>query len=360
MTQDDDFSRELRNRLDAVGPAITVDTSRVISRARRRLAVTRTAGALTLTLVLGGSGWALNAQPWHSPAAAPAGQVLPVAGKSSPTQSAASDTLGLNLTATPTSKTGAAVPAAALAGAIALLEQRLSTAGITDARVIDNGNGTIFIGLSKNPDQKVIDLVSRPVELATRPVLAVGAPGPADVGGNTPAAKGKPDSPSDSAYYATADVLAAYAELDCTVATSRQVQHTATDAALVACDATGTAKYILGPVEIPGSNITVPSQQDPAQARTVLLQFTSAGTAAFREMTTRLQGLTSPQNRAAIVLDGVVISSPTVAPGMTITDGKVQIHPSEANGNAAAQLAGELLLGTLTTTFQIDNAGAIG
>ncbi|WP_407342186.1 SecDF P1 head subdomain-containing protein [Pengzhenrongella phosphoraccumulans] len=359
MTHDDDFSRDLLARADAVAPTITVDTTRVISNARRRRAMARTAGALALTVVLGGSGWALNEQIWQSASVAPAGHSqLRVAGEDDPTPQVASDTLGLSLTITPTSSTGAGVPVGALPGAVALTEQRLSSAGITDARVSDNGDGTIGVELVTKLDQRVVDLVGRPVELAIRPVLAAGAPGPGDGGGDTPAAKGAPDSPSDLAYYATADVLAAYAQLDCTLATSRTVKHAATDSALVACDATGTEKYILGPVEVPGTTMGVPLPQDP-QAQSVRLQFATAGTAAFGEMTARIQGLTSPQNRVAMVLDGVVITAPTLAPGTILTNGEFQIS-GDASGSDATNLTGELALGALAATFQIANAGATG
>lgn len=82
MTQSDDFSRDLLDRIDVVRPAITVDTTRVVSRARRQRAITRTSGALAVTLVLVGTGWVLDLQPWQSPDVVPAGQgVLRVAGE---------------------------------------------------------------------------------------------------------------------------------------------------------------------------------------------------------------------------------------------------------------------------------------
>ncbi|RYV51640.1 hypothetical protein [Pengzhenrongella frigida] len=82
MTHSDDFSRDLLDRIDAVRPALTVDTTRVVSRARRRRATTRTSAGLAVTLVLAGTGWALALQPWQSPDVVPAGNgVLRVAGE---------------------------------------------------------------------------------------------------------------------------------------------------------------------------------------------------------------------------------------------------------------------------------------
>ena len=81
-----------------------------------------------------------------------------------------------------------------------------------------------------------------------------------------------------------------------------------TESAVVACDADATAKYVVGPVEIQGIDITIPSQQDSTDTQEgwrVALQLTSAGTARFRAMITRLAGLTKPQNQLAMVLDGV-------------------------------------------------------
>ena len=89
MTQDEDFSRYLRERIGAVGPAITVDTTRVVARARRRRAVAGTCGALALTVVLGGTGWAVDTEPWNQLAVTPAGhgavRVTGASGEAPPT-----------------------------------------------------------------------------------------------------------------------------------------------------------------------------------------------------------------------------------------------------------------------------------
>ena len=45
MTHDDDFSRDLLARADAVAPAIAVDTTRVISNARRRVSILASAAS---------------------------------------------------------------------------------------------------------------------------------------------------------------------------------------------------------------------------------------------------------------------------------------------------------------------------
>jgi hypothetical protein len=78
MSTDDEFVQHLRDRADAAAPAVTVDTARVLPRARRRRAATRAAGVgavavLAVTGVVVGQAWA--DAPWRSGAAelAPAG-----------------------------------------------------------------------------------------------------------------------------------------------------------------------------------------------------------------------------------------------------------------------------------------------
>ncbi len=80
MTTDDDFTRDLRTRLDSAIPPLTVRTDRVLPRARRRRAATRSAqvsgavGALALVAVTAVAGWSGDGLPWQHPAA-PAGTV---------------------------------------------------------------------------------------------------------------------------------------------------------------------------------------------------------------------------------------------------------------------------------------------
>lgn len=75
MTTDDDFARDLRARLDAAVPLLTVRTDRVLPRARRRRAATRSAqvtgavGALAVVTVAAVSGWSGDGLPWQQPAA---------------------------------------------------------------------------------------------------------------------------------------------------------------------------------------------------------------------------------------------------------------------------------------------------
>ena len=52
----------------------------------------------------------------------------------------------------------------------------------------------------------------------------------------------------------------------------------------------------------------------------VSLSFNGDGTKAFGAMTTRITGNTAPANQAAIVLDGLVVSSPRIIEAINKTD----------------------------------------
>src|SRR5690606_38588812 len=105
------------------------------------------------------------------------------------------------------------------------------------------------------------------------------------------------------------------------------------DAAFVTCAVDGSAKYALGPVEITGdlvsgatSGFRVTPQGAITQERVVNLEFNSRGTDIFADATERLLNLPSPRNQFAIVLDGLVISAPSV--NTVIPDGSAEISGS--------------------------------
>jgi preprotein translocase subunit SecD len=248
-----------------------------------------------------------------------------------------------------------------MADAARILRERLDSSGVAGAEVTTEGATAIVVSLPQPPDQARRDLVSGRSRLDFRPVLEVGSPEPsnpaaADASGQPPGASSKasPDSPSDVAYYLTPAVMAEYAAHDCTAPAEQPAESVPPpDRAIVACDSTGTSKYVLGPVEVEGtqiahasSGLTVGPNGTTTNSWTVTIEFTAAGTDEFRTTTTRLQALTSPLNQFAMVLDGSVLSAPMLAPGVIITDGKAEISGSFTRATAKA-LAGQIGSGPL-------------
>ncbi|WP_434063463.1 protein translocase subunit SecD [Pengzhenrongella frigida] len=251
-----------------------------------------------------------------------------------------------------------------IAEAIRIIRQRVDSSGVAEAEITSQGGSNIVVALPGTPDKATLDLVRTSAQMRFRPVLAIGAPAvvepAADATPITP--KAAPDSPSDAAYYVTDAVLAEFNALDCAdPANLAGGESGADDAAFVTCDADGTAKYILGPVEIQGNEISTANsgqRTSPSGAVTgewvVNIEFTSDGRPVFRDVTTRLQALTSPQNQFAMVLDGLVISAPSLAPGVIISDGKAEISGTFTRVTAAS-LANQLNFGALPLTFQVQS-----
>lgn len=228
--------------------------------------------------------------------------------------------------------------------AVSIIRQRVNSLGVAESEVAAQGSGTnrqIVISVPGDTGARVVELVGQTAELRFRQVLATGA-GTAGAGtdGATPAAG------------VTPAVNSAFAALDCT--NPANLQGSGTDSptdVIVACDRSGGAKYILGPAEVLGrqvSKATAGVDQQGASSWFVSLTFNGEGTKAFGAITARVTGLASPQNQVAIVLDGLVVSAPRI--NEAIPSGNAQITGSftqlEAN-----DLANVLKYGALPLAF---------
>lgn len=132
---------------------------------------------------------------------------------------------------------------------------------------------------------------------------------------------------------------------------------------IVTCESDGTVKYLLGPVEVRGTNIKsatagmgTTSQGASNGQWLVNLDFDGPGTKAFAAVTERLAGLTGAQNQFAIVLDQVVISAPTT--NERIPGGTAQISGNFTQTTATA-LADQLKFGALPVSFQVDTQNQV-
>ena len=143
--------------------------------------------------------------------------------------------------------------------AIAVIRQRVDASGVAEAEITSQGGDKIVVALPGNPSEETLDLVRTSAQMEFRPVLVMGAAAatPTDPAAAAAAAaqptKEAPDGPSDVAYYVTPEVQAEFDALDCTLPENRTGGVPGDpDKAFVACDQEGLAKFILGPVEIPG------------------------------------------------------------------------------------------------------------
>ncbi|SFJ96287.1 protein translocase subunit SecD [Cellulomonas sp. KH9] len=249
--------------------------------------------------------------------------------------------------------------------AIAVIRQRVDASGVAEAEITSQGGDKIVVALPGRPDEETLDLVRTSAQMEFRPVLVMGAPAATPQDPAAPPAadqptKASPDGPSDIAYYVTPEVQQEFDALDCTLPENRTGGAPGDpDTAFVACDQEGLAKYILGPVEIPGEDIKSATSGMGATSTgastgqwVVNLEFTGAGTPKFTEVTTRLASQTPPLNQFAVVLDALVISAPSV--NEVIPNGQAQISGSFTR-ETAATLANQLNFGSLPISFTVQS-----
>ena len=227
--------------------------------------------------------------------------------------------------------------------AVSIIRQRVNSLGVAESEVAAQGSGTnrqIVISVPGDTGRRVVELVGQTAELRFRQVLA------------TAAATGAADPAATPATGVSPEVNAKFASLDCSKPENRQ--GTGADdatAVLVACDRAGGAKYILGPAEVLGRQVSKASAGLDTQAGSawfVSLTFDNEGTAAFGALTARVTSLPEPTNQVAIVLDGLVVSAPRI--NEAIPSGNAQI-----TGNftqlEAQDLANVLKYGALPLAF---------
>lgn len=172
----------------------------------------------------------------------------------------------------------------------------------------------------------------------------------------------EPTSASDQAWI-TEQVMYDFYMLDCTdPANLAGGGGDDPDQPLVSCGTDGQAKYILGPAELEGTDVSsansaleTTEQGAVTNNYMVQLNFTSEGGQKFEEVSQRLASMAGTgQNRFAIVLDRLVISSPSVT--TVIAGGQAQITGNPQNPFTQDQtigLANQLNYGSLPITFEL-------
>ena len=161
-----------------------------------------------------------------------------------------------------------------------------------------------------------------------------------------------------------ADVATQFANLDCSKKAQRKDYQVSKTGNTVACSVDdsqgGWIKYALGPVAVPGTDISSASSGlDQQNGQWVVnLNFNSAGSKAFAATTTALaknpQG--DPTNQFAIVLDGAVESSPGV--NTPILGGQAQITGS-FDQQSSSDLATVLNAGAIPLNLSLEDVTTV-
>ncbi|MEU8758390.1 protein translocase subunit SecD [Streptomyces sp. NPDC048659] len=303
--------------------------------------------------------------------------------------------------------------------AVGIIERRVNGLGVSEAEVQTQGRENIIVNIPKGTNEKQArEQVGTTAQLYFRPVLAVaaaeqpapdksatGSPTPTPTASGATAGKGKTDtsptatatsspstqgravtealkapSPTPTATSsttpkstespkadtpadpATAALQQKFATLNCLdpkqrTAAGDGVKPTDTT---VACGQNGAGqweKYILGPAEVDGKDVDdakgVFDQQRGMWI--VTMDFTSGGAKKFQKITGKLSQQQAPQNQFAIVLDGEVVSAPSVNQTLSAS---AEISGS-FNQQSAQDLGNILSYGALPLTFDTQSVDTV-
>ncbi len=168
-----------------------------------------------------------------------------------------------------------------------------------------------------------------------------------------------PEDPSDPAWI-TDELLDEFYALDCTSPDALIGGGTSdADLPLVTCEQEGNAKYILGPVEVQGSEIKdanaglgVTSAGVQTNNWVVNLEFKSQGREDFATISSRLVNLEPPRNQFGVVLDDLVIVAPRM--NTIINDGRAEITGNFTR-ESAQTLSSQLRFGALPLSFEVQS-----
>ena len=268
---------------------------------------------------------------------------------------------GTSMILKPIYQKGGGTSADELSQAVDIIRQRIDSTGVSEAQISTSGNSAIVVSVPGDTSTDLENLISQSAKMEFRPVLVASSNTAATVSkkGETPApiatSSAAPTDPSDL-NNVDAATLATYNATSCAGFKIEGVP--AEDKPLVTCNRELNEKYILGPVEVQGteiSNATAALASNNGIATggwEVNLNFKSKGSDQFAKSTQRLFGLNDPRNRFAVTLDGIVVTAPKV--NGVITGGNAQITGNFDQTTATA-LANQLKYGSLPVQFQVDN-----
>ncbi len=289
---------------------------------------------------------------------------------------------GTQIILTPTLEDGQQVTEEQLKQSVQIIRDRIDAAGVSESEITTQGGDKIVISIpGKTPDQATLDRIKQSAKMEFRPVLLAGSPASSSVSPTDSPSDGATPDPSATETPAPSDTPTAtptngsdtawitpalqeqYDAFSCDQLDSADTSAAPAAQPLITCDQAGTEKYLLGPVEVEGSDISdatagmgTTSTGAPTGEWVVNLAFNGKGTEAFSEVTTRLVTLDPPRNRFAVVLDGAVVIAPTA--NDPISDGRAQISGGFTQ-ESSKTLADQLKFGALPVGFTVESTDTI-
>ncbi|MET9322162.1 protein translocase subunit SecD [Streptomyces sp. NPDC003038] len=161
---------------------------------------------------------------------------------------------------------------------------------------------------------------------------------------------------------AAADLQAKFAALDCNDEAQRAAagKGAKPEEPMIACGKRGDTwgKWVLGPAQVNGQDVKdAKGVIDPQRGIWIVtMQFTDKGADKFAKITGELATKQMPQNQFAIVLDGEVISDPSVS--QALTGGNAEITGGFTQ-QSAQDLGNMLSYGALPLSFSEDSVTTV-
>jgi len=298
---------------------------------------------------------------------------------------------GTEIVLAPKLESGQTATADQLNQAVSIIRQRVDASGVSEAEIITQGNNVV-VSMAGKLDDETRNRIESSAKLELRAVIltsaattttATGTPSPSATSTPSPGATTTPTPtaapvtvppyvpptppPTDASdkAWVTADLQKRYDSFECSTLGQATTNVAPASDPLITCDATRTAKFLLGPVELTGEEITdatngqVMTQTGSGTGQwAVNLVFNDKGTQTFTAVSTRLYALTnqSPRDQFAFVLDGSVLSAPRMQG--VISDGKPQITGSFTQATSQS-LADQLKFGALPISFSVQSSDTV-
>ena len=281
---------------------------------------------------------------------------------------------GTSIILSPTVAEGETVSTEQLNQAVGIIRQRVDSTGVSESTITTSGNANIVVEIPGTPSETTLQLIKSSAKLEFRAVLLASAGTAAQVGGDvsataSPSASATPSQPATQPSVAptngsdlnwiTPELRRQFDAFDCSTQFRAPGQVDDMKAPLITCDTGRFQKYILGPVELDGTNIsdatagTITTQTGASTNEwAVNLVFDGEGTSIFSAVTSRLFPLETPRNQFAVTLDGYVITDP--AAKAVITNGEAQITGGFTK-ESSQSLADQLKYGSLPIGFEVQS-----
>src|SRR6185312_10684302 len=259
---------------------------------------------------------------------------------------------------------GAAATQEQLDQAVEIIRQRVDGTGVSEAEITTQSGRNVVVSMPGIPDSRTRELIQASANMEFRPVILAGpytaVPKEQRLAkADLPKPSAKPENASDMNWIDAA-LYQKFEAYDCPTELGQGAEEVHDpDKPMISCEPDTGSKYILGPVEVPGADITDASfgmsrgQQGAVTGQwAVTLEFNAEGKTKFAEVTKRITPMQGSQNQFAIVLDGTVISAPQS--NAVIADGRAEITGNFTEQSSKA-LADQLKFGALPISFEIQS-----